>query len=293
MPSREQLEKEYSDLMDYQFTFEALDACPLCDGKVMLPNGHIAWHQVNFWYVVCPGCGLKFMNPRPDRESYVVFYKQYFWQQKIRNVGYVKKGQMQNAKLTKWDNDDLWEPEEGRRNKIEKIREKRVKSMVPILQDYKNLDSETDVLEVGCAFGVTLNELKKQFGCQVAGIEPSEEAVQTCRSYGIDMIGSFAEDLERLQNQPRKFDFILFSHVLENTTDPMAVLRWTRACLKPDGMIYIQTPNLLTFDQMNPYHPYLFSRHTLALLVEQTGMTCDILSPSIDKMLTVMCKNQG
>ena len=73
-----------NDLLKVSFAFEAVEHCPICTGKVMIPNGKIRWLEIDFWYVICPACGLKYMNPRPTRESYREFYENLF----IMGVGY-------------------------------------------------------------------------------------------------------------------------------------------------------------------------------------------------------------
>ncbi|MDZ4243489.1 MAG: methyltransferase domain-containing protein, partial [Candidatus Doudnabacteria bacterium] len=89
-----------------------------------------------------------------------------------------------------------------------------------------------------------------------------------------------------------RFDAIIFSHVLENATDPLQVIRWANSCLSANGVIYIQTPNLLVFDQMNPYHPFIFSRNSLRVLIEKAGLVYEPVSQPIDKMLTVICSKK-
>ena len=113
------------ELLEVAFSWEALDGCPLCQGTVMLPNGRVRWLDIDFWYVICPACNLKFMNPRPTQKSYQLFYKTYFWQQKVRNIGFRQDRQMWNAKPYESDNDQVWDPEEGRRVKMAKARTMR------------------------------------------------------------------------------------------------------------------------------------------------------------------------
>ena len=146
---------------------------------------------------------------------------------------------------------------------------------------------------MGCGFGVTLNELNKQYSCKVFAIEPSEEAQKIIREFGaIELLADFAEDLENISARDEKFNAIIFSHALENTVDPVAVMQWARACLNPGGIIYVQTPNLLVFDQMNPYHPFIFSQASLSFLAEKVGLSYKRISVPEDKMLTVIFSRQ-
>ncbi|MBI2639323.1 MAG: methyltransferase domain-containing protein [Candidatus Sungbacteria bacterium] len=270
------------------FDFEALDACPFCDGAAMVPNGKIEWFGVDFWYVFCPACGLKFMNPRPTRESYKDFYKNLFWQQKIRNAGFHKEGQMWQSGKYKWDDEKKWDPKEGLENRLEKHREQRAKTIIPVVASAISLGADSRVLEVGCGFGVTLSEFKKKYQCKVFAVEPSDEAQKTIKDFNIELLGSYAEDLENIGKRGEKFDAIVFSHSLENTIDPVSIVRFAKECLLKSGIIYIQTPNLLVFDQMNPYHPYIFSHASLQFLAQRLGLTYKRVSEPKDKMLTVI-----
>lgn len=276
---------------NYKFNFEALSACPLCGSDIIIPNGRVRWLDNDFWYVLCPNCGIKFMNPRPTADSYRDFYKNYFWQQKIRNVGFKQAGQMWQDERYKWDNNKKWEKDFGLSNRLEKQKQQRIKTVVPHIENNFSLDSGTKVLEVGCGFGVTLNEIYEKYGSNVYAIEPSDESREKIRDFGsIKIIGRYAEELESLYSQDVKFDVIIFSHVLENIIDPLKIIDFAKKCLHDGGIIYIQTPNLLVFDQMNPYHPFIFSFSAIKFIAEKSGLNVDIVSDLIDKMLIAILK---
>ncbi|OGY44831.1 MAG: hypothetical protein A3J62_02420 [Candidatus Buchananbacteria bacterium RIFCSPHIGHO2_02_FULL_38_8] len=286
--------KQEQELLEFSFDFEALSACPLCNGKVMIPNGRIRWLEIDFWYVICPDCGLKFLNPRPTIESYRDFYRDFFWQQKIRNIGFIQPGQIWQGKRYQWDNEEKWDPEFGRKNISEKLKAMRIKIITNALKNNIDLGDKAQILEVGTGFPVTLKHLKDNFGSQVYAIEPSDEARTVIKQdKEIKLIGRYAEELEQLSQGDQKFDAIIFSHSLENTVDPFSVIKFASDCLKRKGIIYVQTPHLLTFDQMNPYHPYIFCENTLRLIAEKSGLEYKQISETKDKMLTaVFLKNK-
>lgn len=269
-----------------------LEACPVCESRVMVPNGRISWLENDFWYVVCPGCGLKYMNPRPTTQSYRDFYRDYFWQQKIRNAGFREAGQTWQGKPQEWHNEEPWKPEDGRKIFMDKFRKVRVDAISGVLQKCINLGKDSLILEVGCGFPATLEALRDKYDAQVYAIEPSEDARQIIGEKNIELLGSYAEELRDLAAGDLRFDAIIFSHVLENATDPLQVIRWANSCLSANGVIYIQTPNLLVFDQMNPYHPFIFSRNSLRVLIEKAGLVYEPVSQPIDKMLTVICSKK-
>ena len=188
-------------LLDVSFEWEALDECPLCRGAVMLPNGRVRWLDMDFGYVICPTCNLKFMNPRPTQASYKRFYQTQFWQQKVRNVGFRQDGQMWNTKRYSGDNDQTWEAEAGRERKIAKAREMRTPVIIETLTRYVALGTNSHVLEVGAGLGVVLEELHARYGCHVYAVEPSTEARDALAERpAIEMLGSYGEELERNMN---------------------------------------------------------------------------------------------
>ena len=219
------------------------------------------------------------MNPRPTQQSYFEFYRTVFWEQKIKNIGFHKPGQIWGGGKYKWDNSREWGWVEGVNTIKDKLRELRVGTIVGALSEFIKLDEDADVLEVGAGIGVTLREIKDNYGCAVYAIEPSQEAQKLIENMDVRIIGDKAEDLEELGKLNTKFDGIIFSHSLENTVYPLDIIRWSKTCLKTGGVIYVQCSNLYTFDQMNPYHPYIFSEHSLSLIAEKSGL----ISERIDK----------
>ncbi|MCK5211115.1 class I SAM-dependent methyltransferase [Candidatus Parcubacteria bacterium] len=279
-------ESKYSKI---NFKFEALKNCPLCEFEIMIPNGKINWLDTDFWYVICPKCGLKYMNPQPTKGSYQNFYKELFWQQKIRNLGFKQSDQIWNIKKYKWDNNYKWNEKEGKKNRIEKHKAQRIKTILPVIKEHIALNENSNILEVGSGFGVTLEAFYEKYKCNVFAIEPSEEARKTMKKQGnIFIIGKYAEELEGLSKDNKKYDVIIFSHSLENIVNPFNVLKYASKCLKQGGLIYIQTPNLLVFDQMNPYHPYIFSSSSVSFLAHKLNIKYTQISKAIDQMLVVI-----
>src|SRR3989338_4979177 len=283
--------KNNEKVLNFTFDWEALDACPLCGGKIMIPNGSIKWLDMDFWYAVCPECNVKFMNPRPTQKSYKEFYKNVFWEHKTRNLGFKQGGQMWNTARYSWYNDKKWSAQKGKIEFLKRDLEMRFGIITETLKKYITLDKRADILEVGAGFGVVMNEIKKRFGSNVYAIEPSKEAQEVMRKFGtIKILGDYAEDLETLRKNKKKFQGLIFSHSLENTIHPDQVIQWAKGCLKPKGVIYIQTPNLFTFDQMNPYHPYIFSARSLEFLAKKARMKTARAGERLHRMLTMVFK---
>jgi len=86
--------------------------------------------------------------------------------------------------------------------------------------------------------------------------------------------------LEENHFPDNSFDVILASHLIEHLNDPKTFLEETYRILKPNGVIFITTPDISGF-QSRLFgsrwrsaifdHLYLFSRHTLKKMLKTTG----------------------
>ena len=97
------------------------------------------------------------------------------------------------------------------------------------------------VLEIGCGNGAMLALMRDQ-GHQVTGVEPDAAARANARSAGLEVFEGTAESLpSELAN--RRFDIVLFHHVLEHCLDPgLAVVR-AGELLADNGYLVAETPN--------------------------------------------------
>jgi 2-polyprenyl-3-methyl-5-hydroxy-6-metoxy-1,4-benzoquinol methylase len=104
------------------------------------------------------------------------------------------------------------------------------------------------VLDVGCGSGA-LSEAIKQKGYEVWGIEENEEAA--CRAaHRIDRVLRLnLHDREAVgaSLNGRKFDYLIFSDVLEHVYDPFSVLGEYLRFVKDGGRVVISVPNALVW----------------------------------------------
>ena len=96
-----------------------------------------------------------------------------------------------------------------------------------------------DILEIGCATGMTGNKLKQNLGVYVAGVELDHRAAVEAKKVLDDVIEGDIETLV-LPFREKRFDCILFADVLEHLIDPLAVLKKTRKFLKTNGTCHSQ-----------------------------------------------------
>jgi 2-polyprenyl-3-methyl-5-hydroxy-6-metoxy-1,4-benzoquinol methylase len=137
-----------------------------------------------------------------------------------------------------------------------------------------------ELLDVGCAAGALLLTLKGR-GWKVRGVEISGPQAAYCRERGLEVS---SRPLEENHFPACSFDTILASHLIEHLNNPKDFIREAWNILKPNGRLYITTPNIKGF-QARFFgsswrsaifdHLYLFSVKTLTLLLESASFTVE------------------
>jgi SAM-dependent methyltransferase len=100
------------------------------------------------------------------------------------------------------------------------------------------------VLDCGCGSGRIARRLE---GCEVDGIELSATAAETARSACRRVITGSVTDPAVWQALDGRYDTIVFCHVLEHLTDPLAALTLARRRLASGGRFVIVLPNVATW----------------------------------------------
>ncbi|WP_018700268.1 class I SAM-dependent methyltransferase [Amorphus coralli] len=106
------------------------------------------------------------------------------------------------------------------------------------------------VLDVGCGAGDNATSLRREFSpVSVEGITHSKAEAQIAAEH-LDRCWTF--DIERAfpaEFAAKRFDTMLFSHVLEHLREPADVLSRFADLLEPGGMILIAVPNIVVWRQ--------------------------------------------
>jgi len=99
------------------------------------------------------------------------------------------------------------------------------------------------ILDVGCAFGMTGERLKKQGSREVIGIEADPRAYNEAKRR-LDKV--FLGDVEKLKLPFRDgyFDCIIYADILEHLIDPWSILHKHKTLLKSGGSIIASIPNI-------------------------------------------------
>lgn len=144
------------------------------------------------------------------------------------------------------------------------------------------------VFDFGCDTGVFLEYAASRYELRVAGVEVAPKSVAVARDKGLDVT---CGDIATLRVES-KYDLVVLNDVLEHVADPLLVLQSVATILKPQGRLYLATPNagaliykvgealFRMFGSMPlleklyvPYHEYYFSNRGLRTMVQAQSMT--------------------
>lgn len=208
-----------------------------------------------FNYVKCQECGLVYQNPRIHVDQIKDFYdSEYIAHRKKKDWGVL-------TPLYEWA-----------MNKHDRDKDK-------ITNKFVKLNSNSKVLDVGCAVGTFLQFLRKKYECKISGVDFKEDL-----SYpDFDKIdfhcGLFYEQEGLVENS---YDMITMWHFLEHDYDPKKTLAKAKSLIKDDGRIIIEVPRLdsVTFKLFKekwpgvqaPQHTVMFDKEHFIKMCEAEGL---------------------
>lgn len=239
---------------DHADTLE-LVSCPLC-GSDRYKMGSAtrdfrSGRSFPYHFVDCQICGLRYLNPRPKFVTLARFYPPDY-------APHAQLGTEKMALLQRWLIDY------GMRKRCRLITSRQ---------------QQGTLLDVGCGNGLFLRTLKQRSDWKVVGIDINPETVEYIRAYlGIE---AHVGDLRSLCLQASMFDAVTLWDSLEHMPQPAGLLEETWRILKPAGWLLIRVPSLDSLDARlfrsswagldAPRHLIVFSRSTLAQLLQKTG----------------------
>ena len=144
----------------------------------------------------------------------------------------------------------------------------RRKSILSLL---KNTGKKEKILDIGCAGGPLLNDLKNQGFENASGADFSAEAVAKCKQRGLQ---AYQMDAHNLQFDTNSFDLLIASDSLEHLEfDEKALKNWHNI-LKPGGKLLVFVPAYMFLwsehDAVN-HHYRRYTKTELTQKLQQAG----------------------
>jgi len=120
----------------------------------------------------------------------------------------------------------------------------RGRLVADILQTFMQL-KDARIIDIGCGVGGASLALAER-GASVVAIDADEEKISALdnmtREQGLS-VHAVAVLLEEFDERPNSFDAVVLQDVLEHLNNPVVSIRRINALLKPNGFLYISTPN--------------------------------------------------
>jgi SAM-dependent methyltransferase len=230
---------------------ESLDHCPVCGESSRellyddLTDRSYRSAPGRWSLFRCAGCGSAYLDPRPDAQTAQLAYRTYYGDASRPGPAAPRRGW---HRLRRALRNDYLNATYGYH--IEPAT-RAGRLIVPLLPRHRELADEyvrhlrlpegrPRLLDLGCGEGEFLAEMQS-LGWSVEGIDPSADAVATARARGVQ---ARPGTLEKGILETSSFDAITFRLVFEHLRDPIGALAECRRALKPDGVLWIATPNL-------------------------------------------------
>ena len=207
--------------------------CPICNC-----NDAEKLYEINFaksknefipeYYdiVSCYNCGFIFNNTKWTQRDYDKYYSE---TSKYSNNFTLGAGGLSDLDLKRY-NDII--------DRIEKF-----------------INKESSILDIGCAKGGLLRTFKDRGYNNLYGIEPSEDAINYLKTFGID---GKCLSLFNANNINKKFDVIILTQVLEHIFDLKIMKSILKKLLNKDGILYVDIPDGTSYIKNNLNSYYYF-----------------------------------
>ncbi|RME76270.1 MAG: class I SAM-dependent methyltransferase [Planctomycetota bacterium] len=268
--------------------------CPLCQGlsqlsfvsvlkkggeKRLSPN---SIKEKSFSYYFCSFCDWEFLWPQLSDEELVFYYPQ-------EDYGpYQSPKKKEDSILKKWTLQAIYGYPGPKRPLfaplLAKIFQKKYFFPPHILKG--------KALEIGPGNGRLLSFLS-QLGWEIEGVEWNPSVAAKLQKAGYKVKAGTLEQ----QNYPdQRFDLVVALHVVEHLRNPLAFFKEVSRILKPNGWLWIETPNRKAFGRKlcksfwmgndPPRHFFLFSPKSFQILSTLSNLQIyKIQSPTRPKYL--------
>lgn len=229
--------------------FENVLNCPACgalDRKILHEEltDRVFFTAPGKWSMYqCKSCASAYLDPRPTVESIGLAYQRYITHDAVPSYDSLGWFEKIRYRLANGYRNHRY----GTRDVPASILGIIAASMSPkgraiIDAGMRHLPSKTGggrLLDIGCGNGVFLSRAEHA-GWDVVGLDVDSKAVETARCLGLDVRLGGIESMDATD----PFDIITLAHVIEHVHHPLEVLRTCNQLLRPDGFLWIETPNI-------------------------------------------------
>lgn len=267
---------------------EALRRCPLCHASERIRlyadlTDRMAWPRRGTWTLWrCSECQAAYLDPRPTQATIGLAYDRSYYTHRPRRAppldlrarlrtrvrhGYLNRALGYELKPA-WSAGGAVLAVFGRRAELSASSVRHL----PFRRGGR-------VLDVGAGAGEFV-ALMRDTGWNAEGIDPDPDAVDAARLRNVPVTRSTVDQV-LAQGSEQMYDAITLNHVIEHLHDPPQVLGVCRRLLKPDGVIWIATPNLDSIGHKRfrrhwvhldpPRHLMLFTRAALESVLVTAG----------------------
>lgn len=269
---------------------ESVLICPLCQSRRRhemyrglndpMVGGDATW---TLW--TCEDCGGAYLDPRPTKAAIgSAYHRDYYTHRAGRapvsssfstRIRTSARNGLLNASLQY-----QLTPASELGGQLLRIRRRRAEISMSSVR-HLAFRNGGKLLDVGAGAGEFVS-LMRAAGWDAEGLDPDPDAVQAAREAGIPVV---CGDIERfaIDENAESYDAITLNHVIEHLHDPTRALAACRRLLKPDGVIWIATPNLDSEGRLRfgrnwvhldpPRHLVLFTPTALGAAMARAGFT--------------------
>jgi SAM-dependent methyltransferase len=279
---------------------EPVDRCPACGSgdRALLYAGvtdRSYLHAPGRWDLHrCGDCGCAFLDPRPTKETVGLAYGNYYEDAAAAPGAAGSAGERPWRRLRHAIRNGYLNARYGYELAPASAAGRVLVPLVPHQRELADehvrhltrLPGRPRLLDVGCGEGEFL-AVMAGLGWEAEGIDPSADAVEAARLRGVRVRQG---DLTDVPLDDEAFDAITFRLVFEHIPDPVSALEVCHRALRPDGVVWIAAPNLLSDASRifgdawiylePPRHAVLYTPGALDRLLRRCGFEPVLLRPS-------------
>jgi len=148
-------------------------------------------------------------------------------------------------------------------------------------------NKQARILDIGCGMGLFMKYLQRKGYANTMGIDIGREAIDYCKTSGLENVLRVGSLVEFLSNKSGMFDFVILKSVIahlpqDETIDALSAIR---DCLKHDGKLVIETFNASSWTGMfmryNDFtHQNAFTENSLKQVLLLAGFTKISIRPN-------------